>query len=209
MEIKRNFARERVEQYGPQQLSDQDLLVAATGMSEEEAYNALAGGLRSLGDTDTIEAIKISGGKRAQLRAAMELGRRVYAAGPDNKIIIRTPDDIASVMMSKLRYETKEHFVALFLSTKNHVLKIETISTGTLNASIVHPRELFKAAVKANAASIILCHNHPSGDPQPSPEDITLTHKLVDAAKMMDIPVLDHVIIGDGRYVSMKERNIL
>ena len=99
--------------------------------------------------------------------------------------------------------------MAVLLSTKNHVLKTAVISVGSLNASIVHPRELFREAINARAAAVILVHNHPSGDPAPSPEDIGLTRKLVEAGKLMDIPVLDHLILGDGKYISLKEKGIL
>ena len=99
--------------------------------------------------------------------------------------------------------------MAVLLSTKNHVLKTAVISVGSLNASIVHPRELFREAINARAAAVILVHNHPSGDPAPSPEDIALTRKLVEAGKLLDIPVLDHLILGDGKYISLKEKGIL
>ena len=99
--------------------------------------------------------------------------------------------------------------MAVLLSTKNHVLKTAVISVGSLNASIVHPRELFREAINARAAAVILVHNHPSGDPAPSPEDIALTRKLIEAGKLLDIPVLDHLILGDGKYISLKEKGIL
>jgi DNA repair protein RadC len=112
-------------------------------------------------------------------------------------------------MMPRLRYEQREKFYILPLSTKNHVLDERELSVGSLNASIVHPRELFRAALDYAAASVILVHNHPSGDPTPSREDIEITRRLVAAGKMLEIPVLDHVIIGDGKYVSMKDKGII
>ena len=108
--------------------------------------------------------------------------------------------------MSELAYE---RFIALALSTKNHVIAVLPVSQGSLNASIVHPRELFQRAILANCASLILAHNHPSGDPVPSPEDIALTRKLIDAGLLLDIPVLDHIVLGYGCYVSFKERGLL
>ena len=111
--------------------------------------------------------------------------------------------------MPRLRYETKEHFIAILLSTKNHVLATPTVSIGSLNASVAHPRELFREVIHYAAAAVIVAHNHPSGDPAPSREDIALTRKLVEIGELLEIPVLDHVIIGDGKYVSMKEKGII
>ena len=108
--------------------------------------------------------------------------------------------------MSELAYE---RFVALALSSKNHVIAVLPVSSGSLNASIVHPMELFQRAILANSAALIVAHNHPSGDPSPSPEDIALTRKLVEAGELLDIPILDHVILGYGRYVSFKERGLI
>ena len=112
-------------------------------------------------------------------------------------------------MMPRLRYEQKEKFFVLPLSTKNHVLDEREVSIGSLNASIVHPRELFRTALEYAAASVILVHNHPSGDPTPSREDIDITRRLIEAGNLLEIPVLDHVIIGDDKYVSMKDKGII
>ena len=147
--------------------------------------------------------------KAMTVLAALELGRRIASLEPLERAVIRTPDDVAALLMPRFRFETREHFVAVLLSTKNHVLKSPVISIGTLNASIVHPRELFREAINARAAAVILSHNHPSGDPTPSSEDIELTRRLVEAGQLLDIPVLDHVILGDGKYISLKEKGIL
>jgi DNA repair protein RadC len=112
-------------------------------------------------------------------------------------------------MMARLRYENKEFFISMLLNTKNQVLAAPTISVGSLNASIVHPREIFREAIHYAAAAIILIHNHPSGDPSPSKEDLFVTEKLIKAGKLMDIAVLDHVIIGDNKYISLKENGII
>ena len=122
---------------------------------------------------------------------------------------IRTPEDVSRVMEPYFAELPCEHFVVILLNTKNKVLAVTTVSVGSLNASIVHPRELFQRAILANAASVVLVHNHPSGDPTPSPEDISLTKVLVEAGRLLDIAVLDHVIIGDGRFVSFKEIGVL
>lgn len=123
--------------------------------------------------------------------------------------VIRRPEDTLPVLEAELSELGYEKFIALALNTKNHVTAVLPVSSGSLNASIIHPRELFQRAILANCASLILAHNHPSGDPAPSPEDTALTRKLVDAGLLLDIPVLDHIVLGYGRYVSFKERGLL
>lgn len=169
-------------------------------------------GLAGLAVLTTQEMRKIKGigiAKAVTVAAAVEIGKRLASLVPGERPSIMSPADAANYMMPKLRYETKEHFVGILLSTKNHIIAAPTISVGTLNASLVHPRELFKEAINYSAASIILVHNHPSGDPTPSTEDIALTQNLVKAGKLLDISVLDHVIIGDNKYVSLKEKGII
>lgn len=122
---------------------------------------------------------------------------------------IRSPKDAADILREYIGNEDREHFVIMMLSTKNTINAIHTTSIGSLSSAIVHPREVFKAAVLANASSIVLGHNHPSGDPTPSPEDIEATKRLSNAGDLMGIDVLDHVIIGDGRFYSLKERGLL
>ena len=123
--------------------------------------------------------------------------------------IIRRPEDTLPVLEAELGSRSAEVFLALAMNTKNHVVAILPVSSGSLNASIVHPRELFQRAILANCASLILAHNHPSGDPTPSPEDISLTRKLVEAGQLLDIPILDHIVLGYAKYVSFKERGLL
>jgi DNA repair protein RadC len=115
----------------------------------------------------------------------------------------------ANLVMEDMRYLQEEHYRVLFLDTRHQVITQRDISIGSLNSSIVHPRETFKAAISHASAAIILVHNHPSGDPKPSPEDITLTARMKDAGELIGIPVLDHLIIGDGRFISLKERGLL
>ena len=122
---------------------------------------------------------------------------------------VRSPEDAHQILQGYFADLPNEHFVALLLNTKNHVIALTPVSEGSLNASIVHPRELFQRAILGNCASVILAHNHPSGDPNPSPEDLELTRKLAEAGKLLDIAVLDHVILGDGSFVSLKERGLL
>ena len=146
--------------------------------------------------------------KAAQILAAIEIGKRINRWRADDKVRITSPMVIANLVMDEMRYLDKEHFNVALLDTKNQVLSIENISIGTLNASIVHPRDVFSIAIKKNANAIILLHNHPSGDPQPSNEDINITHRLSDVGNLVGIKVLDHIIIGDNRYVSFKEKNL-
>lgn len=122
---------------------------------------------------------------------------------------INTPDDVSAIMRPVVELLAEERMYALLLSTKNRVNAIQEVSVGTLNSSVVHPREIFKAAILSNAASLILVHNHPSGDPTPSPEDVALTKKLIEAGLLLNIPILDHVVMGDRRYASLKERGVI
>ena len=139
----------------------------------------------------------------------MELGRRMNQYKPDERYIIRSPEDGADYVMEEMRSLNQEHFVVLFLNTKNQIIHRQTIFIGSLNASIVHPREVYREAVKRSAASIIVAHNHPSGDPTPSQEDIHVTRRLVESGKMIGIELLDHLVIGDRKFVSLKEKGYL
>ncbi|WP_283246416.1 DNA repair protein RadC [Paenibacillus sp. Marseille-Q4541] len=212
--------RERMLHHGAGALSHAELLaiLLRTGTRQESAIHVAqrilteAGSLRSLVDLSIDELIQIKGigpAKAIQLKAGIELGQRLAQARLPVKPTIRNPRDAAELLMEQLRYLQKEHFVCLFLNTKNHVIAQETLSMGSLNASIVHPREVFRAAIKCSSASIVCAHNHPSGDPTPSPEDIQLTRRLLEAGEIVGIEVLDHVIIGDGKFVSLKEQGFI
>ncbi|MHC1758002.1 MAG: DNA repair protein RadC [Negativicutes bacterium] len=212
--------REKMKERGAQALGNSELLaiLLRTGNFQESALRIAEnlldrqGGLAGFGNATMEEFEQVKGvgeAKAITVMAAIELGRRVTTLAPTERVIIRTPDDVAALLMPRFRYETKESFIAILLSTKNHVLKTPVISVGSLNASIVHPRELFREAINASAAAVILAHNHPSGDPAPSPEDVSLTRKLLEAGKLLDIPVLDHIVLGDGKYISFKEKGIL
>lgn len=148
--------------------------------------------------------------KAATLAAAFEIARRILSQQKtlsDRKIT--SPQDIAEEFIPILRDEIKEQFIVVCLSTSNKIIRKEIISVGNLNSSIVHPREVFKVAVENNAASIILIHNHPSGNPEPSNEDISITKRLVEAGKMMEIPVFDHIIIAGNNYTSFVDKRII
>jgi DNA repair protein RadC len=207
-------------QYGAQALSNAELLaiLLRTGTISESAVGlaqrllAESGGLRQLVEMSANELMKIKGiglAKALQIKAGIELGRRIARSVQDSAVTIRSPRDVSDLLMEDLRYLKKEHFVCLFLNTKNHVIGQETLSIGSLNASIVHPREVFVAAIKRSSASIICVHNHPSGDPTPSREDIEITKRLSEAGRLIGIDVLDHIIIGDRTFVSLKEKGYL
>lgn len=156
-----------------------------------------------------LPAKKVTALQSMKFAAIMELVKRTQISTSKKINQIHGPEDVAHYLLPLFGNENKEHFVVLFLNTKHHIIKHEVISIGSLSASVVHPREVFEAACKNHAAAIIVAHNHPSGDTTPSREDIAVTDRLVKAGKIMDIPVLDHVIIGSngsGRYCSLKEK---
>lgn len=212
--------RERLSQFGPEVLSNSEILaiLLRTGIKGENVLNlaerilAEVGGLTGLAKLTVHELVQLHGlgkAKSAELKAALELGRRSVSVDPMSRPVVNSPQDIAHIVMEEMRYLDREHFRVVSLSTKNHVLGISSISVGSLNSSLVHPRECFKEAIRRNSNSIILLHNHPSGDPTPSQEDIEVTRRLIDGGKILGIEVLDHLIIGDNRYISLKERGVL
>jgi DNA repair protein RadC len=211
--------RERLEKVGPEALSNHELLaiILSTGYKAGgKTYTALDlanqllnhfGSLKGLAKASFEELCKHPGvgpAKACQIKSTFELGNRV-ALGGEQKPFIKRPQDVVQYFKNRMSLLKKEEFVVIVLDTKNKLIKDVVISQGTLNASIVHPRDVFNAAVTHMASTIILLHNHPSGDPSPSNEDIEITRRLFDAGKMMGIEVLDHIIIGDGNYVSLKE----
>jgi len=147
--------------------------------------------------------------KAAQLKAAFELANRLEGYPESGKkLSVKTPDEVVSLVKGRLRGKKKEHFLVLLLDTRGQLIKFSEISIGSLDTSIVHPREVFKEAISASAASVIFVHNHPSGDPQPSEDDIKLTERLAQAGEIMGIDVLDHIIICDKNYLSLKREGL-
>src|SRR5512143_1299864 len=146
--------------------------------------------------------------KAAQIKAAMELGRRLLIATPDDRPQIKSPADAAALVTLDMSLLDHEQLRVILLDTKNHVLGIETVYKGNVNTSVIRTGELFREAVRRNCAAIIVVHNHPSGDPTPSPEDVRLTEQIDAAGKLLDIEVLDHLIVGQQRYVSLKEQGL-
>ncbi|WP_164668476.1 RadC family protein [Virgibacillus doumboii] len=217
---KEDRPRERLIKLGSSNLSNQELLAILLGSgTKDESVMTLSNrvlmhfeGLNLLKDATIEELTAIKGigtAKGVLLLSALELGRRLSQYKPNEKYVIRSPEDGADYVMEEMRGLNQEHFVVLFLNTKNQIIHRQTIFIGSLNASIVHPREVFREAVKRSAASIICAHNHPSGDPSPSQEDIHVTRRLVESGKMIGIELLDHLVIGDRKFVSLKEKGYL
>ena len=150
----------------------------------------------------------ISVGRAAQLKAAIELGTRVVQGGQAQRRQIKSPNDIADLLLLEMSHLDQEHLRTVLLDTKNRVQTIATVYVGSLNASLIRVGEIFKAAVKLNSAALIVAHNHPSGDPTPSPEDVLITREIVAAGTLLDVQVLDHLVIGHGRWVSLRERGL-
>ncbi len=208
--------RERMEEFGEKALSDQELLaiLLRTGSKNKNVMHLamqLLDHFENLYDLKmaTLEEIKEIKGigrvKALELKAAMELGSRLNHAGQVKLGTISSSSDFGHMMIMELQDLQQEHLVVIFLNTKNEIIKKETIFVGSLNQSIAHPREIFRGAVRYSAARIILAHNHPSGNPDPSKKDIQFTERMVACGEMMGIELLDHLIIGRNEYISLKE----
>lgn len=216
--------RERLARYGPAQLTTAELLAiiwrtGASGKERESAITVATRALARFGDvaglarasSTELEALKGVGPvKVIELRAALELGRRLATMALEERPVVRSPRDVFHLVHSEMASLEQEHLRVVLLNSKNHVLAIKEIYRGTLNASSVRVGELFREAIRQNTASLIIVHNHPSGDPTPSPEDVRVTAEAVKAGRLLDVEVLDHIIIGSGkdRYISLKERGL-
>lgn len=212
--------RERLAKYGAEVLSNSELLaiILRTGTPSESALDIAnrllkgGNGIRGLYELNFEELRAIRGigkAKASQIKASLELGRRLKTYRGVNSPYVKSPNDAAELVMEDMRYLKKEFLRLMMLNTKNMIIAIKDISIGSLNSSIVHPREIFVEAIKVSSASIIMCHNHPSGDPSPSQEDIDVTKRVYEAGRIVGIDLLDHIIIGDGRYLSLKEKGII
>lgn len=212
--------RERLMRLGAEPLSDQELLccLLGRGISGESVLVTAQRLLKAFGDLPAIaeasveQLAKVRGvgpAKAVQLKAAAELTRRMTNAHPASPQAVETAEQAAALVQPALQGKKKEHFVALLLDARHRLIRLSPIAVGSLSASLVHPRELFKDAIAASAAAVILAHNHPSGDPHPSEHDVTLTKRLVQAGKLLGIEVLDHLIVGIDQVLSLKAMGIV
>lgn len=212
--------REKLIQGGAAVLSNTELLAVllGTGTRNESAMGlaakvlSAAGGLEGLADLcpDDMSRLKgIGNAKACSLAAALELGRRMAAAGGRSSVRVGGPAEAAELFMESMRHLKKEHFRCALLNVKNEIICVENISVGCLNATHAHPRDVFEGAIRKGAASVIVAHNHPSGDPSPSDDDKKLTQRLAESGEILGIKLLDHIIVGNGIYFSMKEQGML
>ena len=211
--------RERLLNYGASSLSSAELLaiILRTGTPNENVvrlaqrllaqFDGLAG-LARASAPELAEEKGLGPAKVTQVKAALELGRRMLMESPNERTQIRSPADAANLVMSEMSLLEQEQLRVMLLDTKNRVLHTKKVYAGSLNTSLIRVGELFREAIRANCASLIVIHNHPSGDPTPSPEDVAVTKQIVEAGKLLDVEVLDHLIIGYQRFVSLKERGL-
>jgi DNA repair protein RadC len=215
----RERPRERLQRLGAQALADAELIAillrtGIQGRSAIELARSLlqrAGGLSGMHRASFGELRAVPGigpAKAAQIKAAIEVGRRLAVAEQGETPVIRSPQDAADLIQYEMGALEQEHFRVLLLDTRNQVLGQKDVYRGSLNASMIRVGEVFRDAIRENAAAIIVAHNHPSGDPSPSPEDVAVTRAIADAGRMLDIELLDHIVIGRTRFVSLKARGL-
>ncbi len=212
--------REKLGRLGPAALGDAELLAVVIGSGSAcasalgLAHSLLAGfgGLHGLLRASRDDLLRMKGlgeARAAQVLAALEVGRRVLAARPAERLQITSPRDAAHFLMPEYSARPVEQFGLLMLDTRHRVLRTSVLTVGTLDCASVQPREVFRQALLASAAAVVMFHNHPSGDPQPSGEDVELTRRMVAAGELMGVRVIDHVVLGDGRYCSLKDSGYL
>ena len=210
--------RERLAHAGASALSNAELLaiVLRVGTGGENAVHLAQRllnqhGLAGLARKSVAELSQEKGlgpAKVVQIKAAFELGRRLLASTPEERPQIRAPADAANILLSEMALLEQEHLRVMLLDTRNRVIAVPTLYVGSLNTSMIRVGEVFREAIRHNAAALIIAHNHPSGDPSPSPEDVAVTREIINAGKLLDIEALDHLIIGRQGYVSLKERGL-
>jgi DNA repair protein RadC len=214
-----NRPRERLLNVGERAVSTAELLaiILRTGAAGENVLRLAERllitfknlpGLARASIAELTEVKGVGPAKAVEIKAALEIGRRLLTTAPEEKPRITSPADAANLLMSEMSFLDKEHLRLILMDTRNNVLSTPTIYIGSLNTSIIRIGELFRAAIKENAAAFIVAHNHPSGDPSPSPEDVAVTRQIVQAGSLLSIEVLDHIVIGHNRFVSLKERGL-
>jgi len=215
---KNDLPRERMKRLGPNALKNEELLaiILRTGSHGENVLHLSErllqehgglGGLARLPQNEWTRTKGIGAVKAIELQAVFELGRRLSAASPNDRPTVKSPGDAVN-LLSDMKVMEQEVMRTLLLDTKNRVLAMPTVYTGSVNTTVIRVAELFKEAIRQNCTSLIVAHNHPSGDPTPSPEDVAVTSEIVKAGKILDIDVLDHVVIGASKFVSLKERGL-
>ena len=211
--------RERLSALGPQALSNAELiaLLLRVGVKGENAVSMGQRLLKKFGGLSGLHRVPISElknqhglgeAKAAQIKAAIELGRRLTLEAPEERPTVNSPADAAALVVYEMSALEQEHLRVILLDRRNRVLETAEIYKGSVNSSQVRVGEIFKEAIRKNASALIVVHNHPSGDPTPSPDDVAVTRAIVQAGKLMDVDVLDHMVIGQGRWVSLKERGL-
>jgi DNA repair protein RadC len=211
--------QEKLKLRGAASLSNGELLaiLLRTGLPGETVVDvaqrllATHGGLLGLSRVEYTDLCKERGlgeVKAAKLKAAVELARRLQVERPDERARVSSPEDIAALVSSEMAALDQEELRVVLLNTKNEVLRIVTVYRGSVNAAQIRVAEIFKEAIRQNAPSLVIIHNHPSGDPTPSGDDIAVTRELVQAGRLLDIEVLDHLVIGDGRHTSMRRKGL-
>ena len=212
--------RERLRERGSRYLNNAELvaILLRSGIAGENAINLATrilaefeglGGLARAGYGELFGQRGLSHAKTCEILAALELGRRIASLAPEERAQIACPQDAANLLAAEMALLAQEHLVVLLLNTRNQVVAKREVYIGTVNSSAVRPAEVLRPAIRENAPSIIVVHNHPSGDPTPSPEDVAITRDLIAAGKLMDIELLDHLVIGQGgRFVSLKEKGL-
>ncbi len=212
--------REKLVKYGAEKLSNSELLalIIRTGNKERTAIELSRdilkkfGGLNSLINLSIEEIKKVKGvgiAKSTQLKALIEISKRIFSSSAESRVEVKTLEDVVNLVGPQLQFARQEIFKVILLDVKSQVISIPQISKGGLTSSIVHPREVFKIAIKRSSAALILVHNHPSGIPEPSKRDIRITKRIIEAGDILGIEVLDHVVIGDGIVTSMKEKELI
>jgi len=212
--------RERLRNFGPEALSAQELLalVIGRGVSKKSvmtiAQELLSrfGNIKAISEATIEELSQIKGigfAKAAQIKACFELGKRQELEPEMKNFDIQNPQDIVKAIQSSIKDKAKEHFKLILLNTRSKIIGVSTVSIGTLNSNLVHPREVFKEAISHSAASVVLAHNHPSGDHEPSEDDLAITKRLVESGKILGIEVIDHIVISKNGFFSFKEKGLL